>query len=153
MGSKTAVDKVELSTISSLLGIEAQRILLGYLTMPREDAWFLEDLGSVVALDFSSVVEVPERLYTVGSIVILQGCMVGTVFKVQAIALPPAEARGDTLLAMGLVDAFGNGTRQQQQMQMQELESVAHEALFVIMSDVLIDKPHVMEKLQSVFEG
>ena len=75
------------------------------------------------------------------------------MFKVQAIALPPAETRDETLVAMGIVDPFGNGTRQQGMQQMQELEAASHDSLFVVMSDVLLDKPLVMEKLQSVFEG
>ena len=68
-------------------------------------------------------------------------------------SFPPAEDRDEALLKMGVVDPFGNGTRQPQMAQMQALEEIAHDALFVIMSDVLIDKPHVLEKLQTVFDG
>ena len=67
--------------------------------------------------------------------------------------LPPSEPRETTLNGINLIDTFGNGTRQSAYLQMQELEVKSHDALFVIMSDVLLDKPHVMEKLNTVFQG
>lgn len=67
--------------------------------------------------------------------------------------MPPAEDRDSALVTMGILDPFGNGARQQQIAAMQELEAHAHESMLVVMSDVLVDKPHVLEKLQSVFEG
>jgi len=68
--------------------------------------------------------------------------------------LPPAEERSASLKAIGdSEDVFGNDTRPSQRVQLKQLEEQATDMLIVILSDVQLDKPHVLEKLQVVFEG
>jgi DNA polymerase epsilon subunit 2 len=69
------------------------------------------------------------------------------------VAAPPSEDRATTLSAMSLQDPFGYCLRPQQHAQMLELETAATESLFVILSDIQLDRPSVLEKLQRVFEG
>ena len=153
MGSKGG-EGIELSTVDSLLGITEPRILCGYLLDPVEGEVYLEDLTGIVQLELSPAVQgIKDGLYPLGSIAIVQGAMHGKIFAVSQISQPPAEPREKTLNAMSILDTFGNETRQQQVMHMQEIEARSHESLFVILSDLKIDRPLVMEKLQTVFEG
>lgn len=71
----------------------------------------------------------------------------------QVMGLPPSEDRQATLDAMSIQDPFCSGLRPQQYNQMLEMEANATDALFVIMSDIQLDRPLVVEKLQMVFEG
>jgi DNA polymerase epsilon subunit 2 len=66
---------------------------------------------------------------------------------------PPAEKRETTLEAMNIEDVFGNGTRSSQQKQMYQLEQESVDTLFIIISDVQLDNPQVLEKLQLIFQG
>ena len=142
----------ELSTIESLLGSEGTKVLFGMLTQPEEGSWFLEDLESTIKLDLSRTRSF-SVLFTEGSQVILQGTFSGNTFKVQVMGFPPSEERDATLSAMSIEDPFGYCLRPQQQLQMKEMETKATEEMFVIMSDIQLDRPMVVEKLQRVFEG
>ena len=157
LGASKTDDEIELSSIDSLLGNVEERVLLGYLVMPSEDSYYLEDLTGLIPLDLSTM-EVDRqvfmrRLFTLGTIVIVEGKLSEGVFHVKAFAMPPAEKRMITLNAMNVVDTFGTGTRQDQSEHMRNLEESAHDTLFVVMSDVAMDKAYVMEKLQTVLEG
>ena len=145
----------ELSTIESLLGSTGVRVLLGLLTQPVEGVWHLEDLGSIIRLDIRQA-QASSALFTEGSVVLVQGELCPTdssLLVVSVIGLPPAEKRDATLEALGLTDPFGNGTRKAQWMQMKELEEAAGEVLIVVLSDVMVSRPSVCERLRLVFQG
>jgi DNA polymerase epsilon subunit 2 len=92
-----------------------------------------------------------DRFYTEGSVVVVQGELVSKgLFRVNEIALPPAEMRSTTLTAVGINDVFGSGFRPQHVQQMQELEESADHHLIVVLSEVHLDKPHVLEKLKQI---
>jgi hypothetical protein len=44
---------------------------------------------------------------------------------------------------MGITDIFACGMRPQQLQQMAQLEARSIESMFVILSDIMLDKPHV----------
>lgn len=54
---------------------------------------------------------------------------------------------------LGTRDTFGTGMRGQQWSQMQSLEESDVNTFFVVLSDVKLDRPQVIEKLNKVFEG
>ena len=56
---------------------------------------------------------------------------------------PPAEPRSATIAAMNIDDVFGNSTRPYQQDHMKTLEQNSEHTIFVIISDVQLDKPLV----------
>jgi len=85
--------------------------------------------------------------------VIVEGELVDGVFRVDFMGFPPAEERNSCLNAMGLVDTFGNDTRPNQVLHLEEMEKNSIETTFIIMSDLQLDRPNVCEKLQQVFEG
>lgn len=57
--------------------------------------------------------------------------------------LPQAEQRDFALTAMGIQDPFCPELRPQQRLQMLEMEESATDSLFVIMSDIQLDRPLV----------
>ena len=130
----TKVDKGEvheLSTIESLLGSEGTKVLFGMLTQPEEGAWFLEDLESTIKLDLTRARSF-SVLFTEGSQVIVQGHLVGSVFRVQVLGFPLAEERETTLSAMNLQDPFGYCERPQQHLQMKGMNSTEFLSLTLI---------------------
>ena len=58
-------------------------------------------------------------------------------------ALPPAEDRDKTLKSTGITDIFGNGDSAQQMINSYELECNALDSMFIIISDLQIEKPSV----------
>lgn len=77
----------------------------------------------------------------------------GGVFRVSAMGLPPAEYRQTSLRSLGLLDTFNAGMRQQQFDDMLALEQSAETALMVVLSDLKLDRPLVLQKLQQVLAG
>lgn len=144
----------EIYTIASLLGSHDERVLFGVITQPEEGSWFLEDLTGVIKLDFSFCEMHSETyFYTEGSQVIVSGVMSNGTFCVNFIALPPPETRQASLEAYDIDDVFGNSTRPAQLNHLRELEAASLDTMFVIISDLRLDKPHVVENLTKVFQG
>ena len=144
----------EIYTIASLLGSKEERVLFGVITQPEEGSWFLEDLTGVIKLDFSFCEMHSETyFYTEGSQVIASGVLANGIFCVNFIALPPPETRQASLEAYDIDDVFGNSTRPAQLNHLQELEAASVDTMFVIISDLRLDKPHVVENLTKVFQG
>lgn len=67
--------------------------------------------------------------------------------------LPPAEYREASLESLGLIDTLNQNMRQQQLDDMLQLEQTATNTVMVVMSDLKLDRPLVLEKLQQVFDG
>lgn len=152
VGADGSGDVHELSTIESLLGSTGVKVLFGMLTQPEEGVWFLEDLSSIIRLDLSRALSY-HVFFTEGSQVVVQGELVNDIFQVQVLGMPPAEERDFTLKALGLIDTFGTNTRPQQQLYLTEMEAAASDQAIVIMSEVQLDKPLVLEKLEAILGG
>ena len=145
----------ELCTIESLLGSEGVKVLFGMLTQPEERVWYLEDLESTIRLDLSRTQSF-SVLFIEGSQVILQGQLItgnNGIFKVDMIAFPPAETREVSLSAMCIDDPYSLCIRRQRRLEMSIMEEQAIDSSIIIMSDIELDRPLVLEKLQRVFEG
>jgi hypothetical protein len=65
------------------------------------------------------------------------------LYHEQSMGLPQAEQRDFALTAMGIQDPFCPELRPQQRLQMLEMEESATDSLFVIMSDIQLDRPLV----------
>mmetsp|Transcript_23871 Transcript_23871/g.64487 ORF Transcript_23871/g.64487 Transcript_23871/m.64487 type:complete len:297 (-) Transcript_23871:241-1131(-) len=66
---------------------------------------------------------------------------------------PPPQQRTEAQNTVGYLDMFKTGMSPQQWEIMQQQESTAEDALFVIVSDLHLDRPQVLEKLRKMFEG
>ena len=58
---------------------------------------------------------------------------------------PPAEDRDISLTGMGIKDPFCSELRPAQRQQMLEMEESATDSIFVILSDIQLDRPLVSE--------
>ena len=145
----------EVSTIESLLGSTGTKVLFGMLVNPEEGSWFLEDLSSIIKLDLSSVQTSNDVLYTVGCQVIVVGQLRtgSNVFVAEGMGFPEMEERTETLNAMNITDTLDSLLRPQKLEQLSNLEVGSLSSMFVILSDVQMDKAGVPEKLQRLFEG
>lgn len=61
--------------------------------------------------------------------------------------LPPAEPRATTLQAYGIEDTFETGLRPHQLASMKELEEKSNDTMFIILSDLHLDKPVVSQSI------
>ncbi|CAM9215034.1 unnamed protein product [Ascophyllum nodosum] len=152
-------DYIKLSPLDSLVGSSDLRWLLGMLIQAEEGKYFLEDLMTRIPIDLSKAHKT-EGLFTEHCVVIVEGRMTDGVFEaitarvqVAMVGFPPIETREDSLRALGRADLFGTGVNPQQMERMRQLEIKASDAMFVIVSDVHLDKPQVMEKLEVLFDG
>lgn len=122
------------------------------ITQPEEGSWYLEDLTSLVKLDLTQAQTFPV-FYTEGSIVFIEGEYKNNVFIVDQISLPPLEDREATMKSLGISDIFSLNQRPQLYYKMLEMEKEAEDQMVVIISEIHLDKPLVLEKLEAVFRG
>lgn len=144
--------KRELSPISALLGGQGKHTLLGILTQPEEGVWYIEDVDGCLPLDLSQA-QPYHFMITEGCIVLVEGSLTDGKLRVEALALPPPEDRGKSIEAIGTADIFGNNVRPSQLLPMHEHEKRSVDTMFVIISDLQLDRPNVCDNLRSVFEG
>ena len=144
---------IELSTIESLLGDTGTRAMLGFITQPQEGVWFLEDKDSSIPIDLSKAVPTSwsNVIFTQGSIVLVEGVLSGGVFHVHLIDAPQPVERDCALLDMNIIDSFGS-TRQMHTSQERAM-ALSKDAAFIIISEIHLDKQHVVEKLSEAFAG
>ncbi len=151
--ASTNRDYIELSTIDTLLGSQGGvKWLLGMLCEVEEGSFYLEDMNAHVPLDLSGAVTTP-GMFTENCIVLTEGEMVDGQFRVKIMGFPPPQQRTESLEAIGTFDLFRTGITPQNWAKMQELEQQANDDMFVIVSDVHLDRPQVLEKLREMFEG
>ena len=73
------------------------------------------------------------------------------VFKVAALGMPPPERRADSLQALQGLDFFGG--RVPEERQLLSWEARHSEDRIVLLSDVWLDRPEILERLHTVFAG
>ncbi|XP_022796492.1 DNA polymerase epsilon subunit 2-like [Stylophora pistillata] len=150
-------EKFALKPVEFLLGSTAnlgQKIVLGMLTQIKEGKYFLEDPSGVVELDIRQA-NFHTGLYTENCFVLAEGTYEDGVFRVKALGFPPAEPGKVTRNHFGNVNFFGgpSSTSLKASAKLKAIERENHNAMFVILSDVWLDQPKVMEKLRALFSG
>lgn len=122
------------------------------ITQPEEGVWYLEDLTSIIRLEWTQP-EYHPFLFTEGCHVVVQGETVGDRFRVHVLGMPPAEPRDMTFKMTGINHTFGNEFRAQHAQSMQALEATADNHLVIILSELHLDKPLVVSKFEKILEG
>ncbi len=85
---------------------------------------------------------------------IVQGCLLPNgLFQVDVMGFPPAEDRFTSLTSMGITDVYGRGWRPQHLLSLQEMEIASTQTMMIILSDVQLDHPFVLEKFKEILEG
>ena len=128
---------------------------MGMITTEEEGTYYLEDQTSSVKIDISKA-DTHIGLFTEGCIVLAQGEVDNetNIFHVHSMAFPPAEERLTSLRAMASMDLTKViGFAPQDSVRLQKLEHAAEDAMFVVLSDVHLDRPDVMVKLRRIFDG
>lgn len=146
-----------LSPIDSLLGSEGPKAIYGVLSQPYQDEWYLEDLTGMIKLNGlnNAMFHRTDRIYAEGCIVLVEGELEGNEFIVKQMGFTSHETRKQSLDAMGIVDVFGDDKRLEQ-MREQEIAMSSEEVqdqMFIILSDVKLDKQGVLDKLKELFDG
>jgi len=142
----TRKDVADLTELKALLGVVGERrFVTGFLSRHDEGRYFIEDLSARLPLDLTAA-ETADGLFTENCIVVAEGELTPSgTFRVAALGLPPAETRAESLAALQGLDFFG-GTRP-------DGRRTAETDRVVVLSDVHLDRPEVLDKLHTIFGG
>ena len=142
-----------LTPIESMLGRHGVRFLLGMIVQVDEGVYCLEDASAQVPLHLDHAMVLTDGFIAENCIVLVEGEMVDGVLHVHRIGNPIIEERLESLDNIGLqqADIFGcmqtiaqvEGIREQEQ---------EHDGMFVILSDLYLDKPGVIERLEFMLD-
>nr|KAE8937138.1 hypothetical protein PF009_g12954 [Phytophthora fragariae] len=94
-----------------------------------------------------------ESLLGVSGVRRVIGEIIDDVLHVQSMGFPPPETKEASLAVLGGIDPLGVEVSAQQREQIRELEASDHHATFIVLSDVHLDDPQVMSKLDELFQG
>uniref|UniRef100_A0A673FE52 DNA polymerase epsilon subunit 2 n=1 Tax=Sinocyclocheilus rhinocerous TaxID=307959 RepID=A0A673FE52_9TELE len=148
-------NKFQLKTVEALLGSTAkvgEVIVLGMITQLKEGKFYLEDPSGAVQLNMSKF---HSGLYTESCFVLAEGWYEDSVFHVNAFGFPPTEPSSFTRAYYGNINFFGgpSSTTVKASAKLKQLEEENEDAMFVIVSDVWLDRVEVLEKIQTMFSG
>ncbi|ETV95230.1 hypothetical protein, variant 2 [Aphanomyces invadans] len=142
----------DISRIESLLGVTGTKRVLGMLGQDERKRVYLEDMTSRIYLDVSEA-KFTNGIFTSSCIVLVEGQVLDDVFHVETIGSPPPELREQSLHVLSGVDALGVEVSTQQLAQIKQLESEQELDCFVVLSDVHLDEPDVLKRLDALFSG
>ncbi|XP_071700833.1 DNA polymerase epsilon subunit B [Rutidosis leptorrhynchoides] len=143
----------EISQIQSLVGRTGISWVMGVISQLEDGHFYLEDLTAAVEINLSNA-KVTTGYFSENTIVLAQGEMLldGT-FQVQTFGFPPLEDRDKSTSLFTGLDYFGSGTiTKDESKQLAEMESMAVNEMFVVLSDIWLDDEKTMEKLETVLD-
>lgn len=157
MGQEAQQNKFQLKTVEHLLshvGLPDKVIVLGMLVQLREGKFHLEDLSGTVELDLSQCL-FHTGLFVEFSIVLAEGMYSDGVFHLSALGFPPAEPALETRSYFGSVNFFGGPSSScaKSSVKLQAMLQENQDAMIVFLSDVFLDEPKVMDKLNFLLMG
>ncbi|KAJ1927821.1 DNA-directed DNA polymerase epsilon, subunit B [Tieghemiomyces parasiticus] len=145
-----------LDTIEALQGRDgASFMLFGMLSQLEEGVLSLEDPHRSVRLDLSLITAQNQSrgLFTENAFVLAEGIYEDGVFKVEAIGQPPPEPAATTRSHFTKTNFFGGPPEVQDATVLQQIQDEFAEASIVVLSDVWLDSPAVLDKLRTMFRG
>ncbi|KYR03175.1 putative DNA polymerase epsilon subunit B [Tieghemostelium lacteum] len=151
-----------ITPLSSLLGNSGSKYVLGTISQITEGNYFLEDLNTNVPLDLSNAI-FEYGLITENSIVQVYGEFRDGAFVAEKIELPPIEPREISMHYLHGIDLFdgsndtigqsSSARSRQLREQYEKYEKEKEDNSILYLSDVYLDNPKVMEKLNVMFMG
>lgn len=146
-----------LMKVEFLLGSSSRQddvVVLGLLTQLVEGQHHLEDDTGAVTLNLTNS-KFHTGLFTQNCFVLVEGWYEDGVLHANAVGLPPPETPNSTRALLGNVNYFGGqgNVCAKNVLKLQQAEQENQESMFVVMSDVWLDKIKVMEKLRTLFTG
>lgn len=150
----TDSESCEITPIQSLIGCTGRRWLIGFISQLEEGHFYLEDLSAAIPIDLTNA-KITSGFFVENTVIVAEGELLSSgTFKVNTCGFPPLEDRDDSLsLLMGL-DFFGGGVfSTEENLRLSALEKKAVNDMFVVLSDVWLDREEAMEKLAVVLDG
>ncbi|XP_042224054.1 DNA polymerase epsilon subunit 2-like [Homarus americanus] len=149
--------KFGLTKVEFLMGSSSRLeevVTLGLLTQLVEGQHHLEDDTGAVRLDLTNT-KFHTGLFTHNCFVLVDGWYEDGLLHANAIGLPPPEAPSSTRALIGNINYFGGqgNVCAKNNPRLQQIEQENKDAMFVVLSDVWLDKIKVTEKLQTLFNG
>ncbi|KAL3133858.1 hypothetical protein ABBQ32_008325 [Trebouxia sp. C0010 RCD-2024] len=145
----------QLTDVKAMLGCTGQtRFLLGCISQLQDGTYYLEDMTGSLQLDLAQC-QTSSGLYTENCIVIAEGELDHRgIFRASALGMPPVESQEDSRAATKGLQMFGNNNlKASDWMAVEEAEQAAQANRLVVLSDVWLDKPEVLDQLHMVFSG
>lgn len=122
----------------------------------EEGRYYLEDHTAQVPMDLSQASVLTDGFILENCIVLVEGELIDGILHVHRLGNPIVENRPDSIDAIGLQnsDVFQSISTisQVEKLREQELQH-GPEGMFVILSDLHLDKSEVLEKLEILFNG
>ncbi|KAG1591659.1 hypothetical protein G6F48_003155 [Rhizopus delemar] len=142
----------KITPIKSLIGQDGKDfVLFGMLTQITDGKLYLEDDDAYIELDVSQS-KYGYGLFTDGAFAIVEGTFgEDHIFHVSEINLPPAEARDMTDAILNNIDFFGLPKPLVDENLLKKEERIHEDIFFVIISDVRLDQPKVLDGLRTMF--
>jgi len=145
-----------ITPVESLLGRSGRRFLLGMIVQVEEGNYYLEDHTAQVPLNLSDASLLTDGFVTENSVVLIEGEAIDGVLHVHNMGSPIVENRLDSIKAIGLQnsDIFNSigSLSEYEKLREQEIEH-GEDGMFVVLSDVYLDSPAVIEKIERMLEG
>lgn len=144
----------ELTPLQSLLGTSGTKFIIGVISQLEDGRYFLEDLTATVPLDLSHALTTA-GFFVENSIVVIEGELSASgALQAKALGFPPLETRAESFLVTEGLDLFGGGSLSREDIEdLRKREREADDDMFIILSDIWLDKQETMEKLEQVFDG
>ncbi|KAF8913996.1 epsilon DNA polymerase [Gymnopilus junonius] len=148
---------VTLKSTKQLLGRFGERfLLLGMLAYNKEGKLCLEDADGSVELDFSTLDEPGDGLFSEGCFALVEGEYTEeAILEIVAIGQPPCESRQIARSIYGHIDFLGKGATsllEDEQLGIRVKEEIP-ELNFFFLSDVWLDHPQTLPGIQKMFDN
>lgn len=150
------LSKINLTSIKSMKGINSpnqERYVFGLVTEMSEGTFSLEDPEEFITLDFSILKESPIDFVMEGGLFLVKGICFGNRFAVQSISSVPCEKRTETVSMLTHPDISEATNFAEPFHELKQMELQAKNARFVIISEVWLDQPQILERLKTLFDG
>jgi DNA polymerase epsilon subunit 2 len=145
-----------ITPVESLLGRSGRRFLLGMIVQVEEGKYYLEDHTAQVPLTFTEANLLTDGFVTENCIVLIEGEAIDGVLHVHHMGSPIVEDRLHSIQTIGLqnTDIFNSigSLSEYEKLREQEMEH-GEDGMFVVLSDVYLDSPAVIEKIERMLEG
>ncbi|KAL1130189.1 hypothetical protein AAG570_013127 [Ranatra chinensis] len=146
-----------LCTIDSLLSVTSSVnniIVLGMIAQLKEEKYYLEDPTGIVPLDLAETIY-HDGLFAETCFVLVEGCYRDGILFVKAIGLPPREPSDVSRIYFGSPNSFGGplDLHIRNNRKLLNIEKRRTDSMFVFISDIWLDQPKVLEKLEMLFDG
>eukprot|EP00929_Paragymnodinium_shiwhaense_P029281 TRINITY_DN16813_c0_g1_i1.p1 TRINITY_DN16813_c0_g1~~TRINITY_DN16813_c0_g1_i1.p1 ORF type:complete len:561 (-),score=121.19 TRINITY_DN16813_c0_g1_i1:208-1890(-) len=145
-----------LTPVGSLIGNPGRKLTFGLISREHDEGirrWCIEDLHKKYPIELE--VKESENLLTDGCFVLAVGELIdGALFRISKLDMPSAVPRvvsieNDPIPRM----AFGGSLTDEQVETLFKAEFQNQEGMYVVLSEVHLDNPRTVERLQDLFKG